>query len=710
MLRFRDAQLENYIPDLEYSKSDYHHVRPKLSKTYSTSQFTRPNSRGHSRQVSRFTVISNAAETVQSYDPYRASRPQHLPSMRPPEQAKITIHRTRPSNEGVPQVQTLSSARQTSTKSRQASNTGSLSVQTRGRQPRANSRGLVSRNSMASSSRSRNSTSQVRVSAGYKRGVSFHYLRERSLSSQRQHTPTNSRQGIGGYGKRHSNYTDVTDDGGGGHLRPVDTTPPSTRYIRSKKSHNDATPTGRHGAPRGARSSLIWHDDVRQLSSDLAKDCDEAFNKSLIGSNGGSEESTVARHKKGRRLSRPLPPPPPDRAESIRRELEEARRQVEIRKQYGDESPGYLDRMVSHIDRLMPPSPLHVRRDRRVTSAPTDGHPGGYVRPLPSINEQQEGSPKGRTEYENYTKYHSRGDAQTNRTASAPEPGAYPHDTIRVVHPSTPLSPVRMPAPLTIRKKTSQSGQSTRGGNQAPESYAQALRIRTSGLDLRHQYHHNRPDGSPDLGRIDEDHHDDISSAGTVVKKASQWFKRGSKSGDDFKSGPGSSTHATSSDATVVPPYSNDPTLVSPPKKKKGIIGRIFGKKSSKPDMSLSGTCGTLLMMHNTNNATGTEVYEDYDARDSVSAFTNIGHYDEGPRQIEPQQNWFAKLFRVKPACKFICFKVPKRRARMELVTLLREWKRYGIRDIHVDKRRNIVFGRVGAKNCECLLSLLCPS
>lgn len=70
-------------------------------------------------------------------------------------------------------------------------------------------------------------------------------------------------------------------------------------------------------------------------------------------------------------------------------------------------------------------------------------------------------------------------------------------------------------------------------------------------------------------------------------------------------------------------------------------------------------------------------------------------------RQIEPQQNWLAKLFNVKPAAKVICFSVSDRRARQEIVTILKEWKRYGIRDLQVDKRGNRVFGKVAAKNCK---------
>lgn len=70
-------------------------------------------------------------------------------------------------------------------------------------------------------------------------------------------------------------------------------------------------------------------------------------------------------------------------------------------------------------------------------------------------------------------------------------------------------------------------------------------------------------------------------------------------------------------------------------------------------------------------------------------------------RKIEPQQNWLARLFRVKPAMRHICLGISGRRARQEVAILLREWRKWGMRDVEVDKERNIVFARVGKKNCE---------
>lgn len=48
-----------------------------------------------------------------------------------------------------------------------------------------------------------------------------------------------------------------------------------------------------------------------------------------------------------------------------------------------------------------------------------------------------------------------------------------------------------------------------------------------------------------------------------------------------------------------------------------------------------------------------------------------------------------------------MCLVISRKRARQEIVMVLKDWRRYGIRDVQVDKERNIVFARVGPKNCE---------
>lgn len=54
----------------------------------------------------------------------------------------------------------------------------------------------------------------------------------------------------------------------------------------------------------------------------------------------------------------------------------------------------------------------------------------------------------------------------------------------------------------------------------------------------------------------------------------------------------------------------------------------------------------------------------------------------------------------------YLCLDMSRRRARLEIAILLREWRRYGIRGVTVDKQRSIVYARVASRNCMWLVDL----
>ncbi|KAB8295012.1 hypothetical protein EYC80_006959 [Monilinia laxa] len=695
LLRYRDAQLENYEPELNYSNSDYHHIRlPTLTKTYSTCHFPPQAGKGHCRQqASRFTVVSNRTE--HTYDPFNASRPQHLDSLRSDDQVKVTVH--------APQNDEHDRNRQSSRISTSNSD--------RSRLQKPGSRVYASRSSLASSTRSRGSA-PFRATVGHKRGVDFSHIRRRSLSSQNIISVNSP---LGSTGEKTVGADDEAS------IRPIIGHSTSTRYIRSRKPRLASTKITTTTIQKSGRGSILWKEDVRQLSSSLAKDCDEAFNRSSVVSSAASQNrsrfsgapsvasrdpssmlcvpATSRKLKRDSLDSRPLPPPPA-RSDSVKKELLEARKQATLRMTSGEDSPGYIDRMVSHIDRLIlpPQSPLQTLQDRRIASAPADTKQRTVTRPLPAINEAYGEEPSPRKV------------AESDRIASAPEPRTTKKnsnyfnekDTIRVVNASTAsFSPVRAPAPLTIRKKSSQNDQAkTKMGQSEPESYDNPLRNQSSGLGLRQQYYAgSKVDVIPELSRIDEDSNLDDpfaqgSNAGTIVKKRSGWFRRNSKASDEGESRGSSivgnetllSQSSSKSDRRSEP---EDFPPLPPPKKKGFNLGRLFKKKQPKTGM----TVGTHDMFD-----------EDISIQDSLSDSrqqNNLNRMQQASRarQIEPQQNWLAKLFHVKPASKFICFSVSKRAARLEVAKVLKDWKRYGIKDVQVDKQRNIVFGKVGKEN-----------
>ncbi|KAG9231795.1 hypothetical protein BJ875DRAFT_498008 [Amylocarpus encephaloides] len=591
--RYRETQLENYIPDLECSSSDYHHVRPQsLPKTFSTCNFSKVNS--HGRQVSRFTVISNAAETEHSYDPFKASRPQHLNGHHS-ETAKVTIHRDT---------------------TRNASKTSIHSTTNRGRQRLAPPRGYASRSSIASSSKSRGSAPYVKALVGRKRGISFSHLRKPSGGSQKSIFSRDQ--------------PELGNSLANGQANGISST---TRYIRSRKGHKDVSEP-LLSTPKAICGSQVWTEDVRELSSSLAKDCDEAFNRTSVD----PSNKPATTENKLRRISlesRPLPPPP-SASESTKFELLEYRKQAELGKLSGGvDSLGYLDRKLTHINRLIDPS-SPSQEDRRAVSAPIEIRYRGPSRPLPSIHE-------------------SRREHSSPRRSSGPKLSMIKRSTHNEVKAS------RVPS--------------------APEPLHAGVKI---GIHS-------------DLGKIDEDHGIDYdeqfghdSSSGTVIRKKLSWFRRNSRSGEvglkSSEEGDSFPSHSPNKDTQD----SYDKVLPVPEKGKGFSLRKLFKKRQTKTDMTVSPF---------------DIYYDNADTQVSISEAqrTHVGrvssYEDPRARQIEPQQNWLAKLFHVKPASKYICFSVNKRRARQEITTVLREWKRYGIRDVQVDKERNIVFGKVAAKN-----------
>lgn len=64
-------------------------------------------------------------------------------------------------------------------------------------------------------------------------------------------------------------------------------------------------------------------------------------------------------------------------------------------------------------------------------------------------------------------------------------------------------------------------------------------------------------------------------------------------------------------------------------------------------------------------------------------------------------QNWFARVFQIKPASRVIALNTSKVKGRKEVYKLLREWRDYGMEDVYMDKSNSIVHGRLGEVNCQ---------
>jgi hypothetical protein len=134
---------------------------------------------------------------------------------------------------------------------------------------------------------------------------------------------------------------------------------------------------------------------------------------------------------------------------------------------------------------------------------------------------------------------------------------------------------------------------------------------------------------------------------------------------------------------TLVPTHRQ----VHAPVKKKRNFSLSFWK---------SGKKGT----GNTRMAITHQEHDETPSPGMVAGHTTVAPNTEA-RTISVHRNWFAKLFDIQPARDYLCFSLLGKKVRVEIVNTLRDWRKYGIENIHIERERNTVFGQVGPNNCK---------
>lgn len=234
------------------------------------------------------------------------------------------------------------------------------------------------------------------------------------------------------------------------------------------------------------------------------------------------------------------------------------------------------------------------------------------------------------------------------------------------------LDSVLIPAPLNVRKISRQSSQAFEPGAERPI------------LDTQRR----ASDGTNYRGRPLEPNHQGNGANGKKPR-VSSWFKRSSKDGAS------GSSFATAIDDSAA---TDEPLGDALERKKKAFSFPFWKNPTAKdtPKMSLADSDGDEMpegQVHRSNMGMLTDAKTG--PKTSAETEANAG------RKIEVQQNWLARLFRVKPATRYLCFTVPKRRARHDIAVLLKHWRRHGIEELQVDKERSVIFASLGKINCK---------
>lgn len=511
----RDRLLENYDPDLTHSPSDYHHLRPQAWATrVSTRQFNT-----HGRTPSRFTVVSTVADmdaggTVRSYDPYHASRNLAAPVQA--SRARIVIHN------GKLEPGTARSLASGSVPSRMG--TGASSRASRRLNSSLRSRTVSyaqsQRSSMSSIRSGIQGTSNLMIKPRHKRGVDFSSLRRNAVSDSRRRSS-------------HQILVASSSIAGDQMTYNRDSTSPQSPRKGTKQENvkpailvNDV----RDGAP-------LLDEEMVHFSSSIAKDCDEAFGNSLLGSPPDSEGRQIrssltpfsiefgsssiqqtpepACRPANAWDSRPLPPTPPmELTPSSWRTIE-----VKTETPSGNDA-GAVSRYDSNHALGIAPLNTPSLIQRRLTSAPVYAQYARDARPLPSISESSPGVVNGQPRIVS---------APGGRPTPLPTPNdhmnldflARAENTIRIVESPTARKstgfPV-MPEPLNVRKKSSLSKVNALEAHQVLQEHISKRKYSF------HSQLQDVPEESTKRGRSSSNG----SSLG-AKKKISIWFRRNSK-------------------------------------------------------------------------------------------------------------------------------------------------------------------------------------
>jgi serine/threonine-protein kinase HSL1, negative regulator of Swe1 kinase len=717
LIKFRDEQLENYPGDMiQASASDYHHVIQPTPQPPIPQRGTH-RGLGHTRRASQFSIVSeegikrdsyyknpaiSASKATQStYDPYRSSKNPITPQ----------------ANNGP----TIIVRRGTDAGSRVSSLRNQALVRMQGEPPvisealkeiaekagpakRGSYSTTTSRSSLASSHRER-----MRKSASYKRHVSFQHRHRRSSAARAQVNPQ-AKQPAPDTDSEGRPRTRSTDQGvSESQSSPSLPTPRSTaRSARPRKPASDLD------IRKSKEPSPSWRDETRMVSQELGKICEEAFNRSSVSSNSEishhattdtppTSVATPEGRLPSRLRDRPLPETP-----ALRELIERRQKIIDT---WGDADATVLAEMLAALDRRIEAEIARQKNgDQRSASDPTYTAAGYKAGRLSTANDTMEDLLRHRDD--------------VSRAASDPlhtHQAGLQDRTIRLVSPDAMSSPVVKVEPLQIRKNKAMPVNSLRGGP----------------IDLdRSQYERGGYDprfhGSRGLDTIMEDPGSPRKRPGTgspALRRKWSWLgKRNSNPTDEGPTPPKKnspekgatvsgeieqSQSATSSEMTAKVLDANSAESHAIVEKKRKWFQKMFGKGNNDKTRPVP-----ILTDH--------EIAENISDTDSETTEAEARRLRPGGRGVVKtkyapvtsvdaaaaaaatapiviSQNWFARFFHIKPASQVICLNISKKRARQEILTVLREWRRFGLKDVVSDKSPtgDLVRARVDAANCK---------
>ncbi|KAH8730462.1 serine/threonine-protein kinase-like protein GIN4 [Phaeosphaeriaceae sp. PMI808] len=757
LLNYHTDQLENYQPDVHHavakSNSDYHH-NTRHPPTQKDIELIPSNQ--HKRSQSAYSILNNehmyskhsfyeSPASEASYDPFRASR-QPIMLEQGVINQNVTVHRGHSNSSGSRRpraatsqthhltgsslrVNTLrNNSKRSSAMSRGSSNRSSPSHRSLSIKQRS-----MSRSSLASSHWPSSPPITARSGRIGRRGVSFSHLRDRRSSVA---TASTIDYGAMAYGSDentpvHRPHTSIGSYGSSDYSsshRSSTRQPSSAMRVKSRATAHKELPRLRVRKPISPTKYI--QSEARKVSSELGRVMEEAFNRSSVSSSvrtsttgayiemsqydtpptsfsntrnsGGSSLATPTANSA---LSqRPLPPIPDETPKTfVHRKLQETRAEIALRlEENGDHDNDYKEILLD-LDRLL----LPTANGRRVVSAPPRS-PERHA-PLHVIPEEKNDGGDG---FAQPSGAHYR--SVTNPVSPLAYRTVNEQQTIRLVE----QSPTRV-APLNIRKRSGVSVNSKSGneGSSVPwpgptsttsvrpyqEVQNELLAVRTAQatpvqekketvVKKKRSLWFRRNTEDKEFDQENKEIQVKNKTSTSLLKIPEAWQSLDDRiKNDPPKSNNANPTHATkqaggSEDSEFPMRDSNAPTTKGESAPRKGFFA-FFGKKGKEEK-------GRRPMELTANFSTSSSLLSGFDLSQEQSGNTAAR---TGPPEV--QLNWLSRFLHIKPANITLCFHIGRGKVRQDLVNLLRDWQRFGIRDVTFDRETNIINARVDKNN-----------
>ncbi|KAL2795974.1 hypothetical protein BJX66DRAFT_154168 [Aspergillus keveii] len=708
LVKFRNEQLENYQgQQLKYSASDYHHIsrgQARLSKHL--------RNRSHGSRRSQVPTVKETGKrrrptkepksscTVESYDPFRS--PFNRAPEGSPEYARVTIHRDQPASPPIlahVQITALSNPFLDVEQAEIGCQQSPSFTVVHKRRPKVNSvKSFHSKASLSGSRRAVHCMSTPR-SASYKRGVSFRHHWNRSQGS----ISFKTKRARTGYKRQQSE---------GSLLSAFDDDPFSDPYGSPMLPAQPAVVRGAGIAIKSTaerrvqHSDIIWKDDARKVSHELSQICEEAFNGSSLSTGctdttcAGSETpaTSISITSPGIPNNRlvgssstvclaPRTPGDSPKSTYASKELEETRRRlIEHSSKGGSKDiPGYLAKVISHLDRLIEQEKTRTH-PRKLTT--TEGHSstsdlfsGSAMDEshLPVISEELNAATGCLGKHNNQGRHASDSTAASSQRSDI----SRGKRSIRMV-PQSSFQSIGNADLFTVHK---QRLSSDKDGVIPELDNTQPVASGATSINSRYCR-------SPcELNSIDEYPASPRRSGVRVSDhKKWSWFRKSQNIEEDVARTPKVVKPLHPSSATVIVHETN----ATP----EALLTPEYQQKPQKPSCNSQKTSFWKFMKRKTNRNGDCEPASPL-LEPPLEAEQLVTSDPSKTRQRSPgkSNNWFTRVFQFKPATRVVALNTSKIKGRKEVYKMLREWKQYGIEDIRLDKANNIIHGRVGESN-----------